>query len=187
MAAKKEEKKESKIVRNTLIKILISLILFLSFLIGIKQSENFKTKIYENVYEKSMFFAGINSWYNKTFGSILPVKNVFDNDVMVFDEKPDYKAINKYKDGFLLELDNNLVPIIKDGIIIYIGEKEGYGKTVIVESDDKTNIWYSNMNFNNVNLYDYVKKNDYVGEAIDNKLILVFQRNGDYLDYKEFI
>lgn len=187
MATKCKEKKEGKVVRNTLIKILISLILFLSFLIGIKKNENFKPKIYENVYEKSLFFAGINSWYNKTFGSILPLNNVFDSEVMVFDEKLDYNTINKYKDGFSLELDNNFVPIIKDGIIIYIGEKEGYGKTIVVESDDKTEIWYSNIDYNNVNLYDYVKKNDYIGEPIDNKLILVFQRNGDFLDYKEFI
>ncbi len=187
MARKCEEKKENKIVKNYLIKILISLILFLSFLIGIKKSDQFKKDIYASVYNKSMFFAGINKWYNETFGSILPVSNVFESDVMVFDDKLSYKSINKYKDGYLLELNNSVVPFIKDGIVVYIGNKEGYGKTIVVQSDDKTEIWYSNINYNNIDIYDYVKKNDYVGEAIDNNLILVFQRNGDYLDYKEFI
>lgn len=183
----KEEKKENSLIRNFLIKVLISLLLFLSFLIGIKKDKNFKNIIYEHIYNNNISFAKLSTMYNNAFGSIFPIKTPTDEIVMVFDDKLNYKSINTYKNGFILNLNNNLVPNIVNGMIVFIGNKDDYGKTVIVETEDKTQIWYSNLDITNLMIYDYIKKGDIVGEARDNKLIMVFQKDGEYLDYKEFI
>ena len=188
MAKRQEkEKKENNLIRDFIIKILISLIMFLSFLIGIKQDKNFKNIIYDNVYNNNISFAKLSSIYNNVFGSIFPLKTATEETVMVFDDKLDYKSINTYKNGFILSLNRNLVPNMFNGMIVFIGDKEDYGKTVIVETEDKTQIWYSNLEETNLVIYDYIKKGDFIGEAKDNKLIMVFQKDGEYLDYKDFI
>lgn len=48
-------------------------------------------------------------------------------------------------------------------------------------------VFYGNIKNDNINLYDYVEKGELLGEVSGNKLYLVFQKDGKYLDYKEFI
>ena len=83
--------------------------------------------------------------------------------------------------------DNYLVPSIRDGIVIYMGTKEIYGKTIIVEDENGLDIWYCNIDFGNINIYDYINKGDYLGEALDNKLILVFQKGNEIEDYNRYV
>ena len=45
----------------------------------------------------------------------------------------------------------------------------------------------SNIDLLNYKLYDYVEKGELIGETINKNLILQFQKNGEYLDYKEII
>ena len=84
-----------------------------------------------------------------------------------------------------MELNNNIVNNIKEGIVVFIGEKEGYGSTVIVESSGVT-IWYSNLSNVNVKMYDYVLNGDLIGN-VDSNLYLVFIKNVEYASYKEYI
>jgi len=72
-------------------------------------------------------------------------------------------------------------------MLIYIGEKENYGNVVIVEGIDGISIWYGNMDTTTVKLYDYVEKNNYLGTTKDNILYLAYQKDGKFLDYKEFL
>lgn len=72
-------------------------------------------------------------------------------------------------------------------MVVYIGDKDDYNKTVIVENKDGVNILYGNMDKINVKLYDYVNKNDVLGTVKNNTLYLVFNKGDEYLDYKEFL
>ena len=38
-----------------------------------------------------------------------------------------------------------------------------------------------------IKIYDYVQKGTLLGEVVDNKLYLVFQKEGKYLNYKDYI
>ena len=69
------------------------------------------------------------------FGDILPFQNIVkDNTKLVFNENLVYEDASVYKDGVKLKVDSNyLVPIIESGIVVFIGEKDDYGKTVIIE------------------------------------------------------
>ena len=186
MKKRKKDNYFNQFIKRLLIKTMICILLFLAFLIGIKKIDNFDSLIYNNIYSKSLSFAKLNSWYEKHFGSIFPIKSI--DDVKVFSESLTYKSKKGYKDGVVLTVDDNyLVPSICSGIVVFIGEKEDYGKTIIIEDENNIDTWYSNINVLNINMYDYIKKGEYLGEVINNKLIMNFQKNGKKEDYNKFI
>ena len=182
---KKKKNIENNIIRKFLYKIFICFILFLLFLICNKKYSTFNSLFYEKIYNNNISFAKINKWYQSHFGNILPIKRV--DDVLVFNESIIYDKKEKYLDGVALTVsDNYLVPVLNDGIVVFIGEKE-YGNTIIVQDDTGLEIWYSNISIGNITIYDYVKKGDYLGEVKDNKLIMMFKKNGEVEDYNKYI
>ena len=52
------------------------------------------------------------------------------------------------------------------GIITFIGEKEGYNNTIIVQQSNGYYAWYGNVT-EKVKLYDYVEKGTVIGTATD--------------------
>ena len=107
--------------------------------------------------------------------------------VSVFNEKINYKEKYDYNDGVKLVVDNNyLVPVFESGIVVYKGEKDNYGYTVIVQQVDGVDVWYSNIS-SDIDLYDYVEKGSLLGEVKDNNLYLYFYKNGEFIDYKTYI
>lgn len=173
-------------IRNFINKLLVTTIVILLGLIITNKDAESKELINKFVYTDTFNFIKIKDVYNKYFGKYIGVDT--NNDEKVFNEKISYNEINKYKDGVKLNVSNNyLVPTIEAGIVIFIGEKEGLGQTIIVEQIDGVNTWYSNINIKDVKIYDYVKKGALIGETIDNKLYLTFEKEGKFLDYKKFI
>ena len=186
MKKKRKRHLNNSITNKIMLKIIICSLLFLIFLICSKKINNFNRIIYDNVYNSNISFAKINSLYETYFGSIFPLNRV--NEVQVFDESIDYKSKEEYKDGVVLSVnDNYVVPSISSGIVIFIGEKDYFGKTIIIEDENEVDTWYSNINIGNINMYDYINKGDYLGEVIDGRLILLFQKKGKILDYNNYV
>ena len=177
-------KKEIKIILN---KLLISIIIFLIGLISVKKTPSLKLTIKEKIYEDSFNFITVKNFYEKYFGDFLSISKVTET-TPVFNEKLSYKQESKYKDGVELIVDNNyLVPAIESGIVVYLGEKEDYGYTMIVEQVNGIDTYYSNINPINIKMYDYIEKGTLIGESKNNKIYLVFKKNGENLDYKKYI
>ena len=82
--------------------------------------------------------------------------------------------------------DNYLIPSINEGIVIFNGKKDDKN-TIIIQQPNKIDVWYSNLNNTNVKLYDYVDKNQIIGEANNNELYLSFYKDGVEIDYKKII
>lgn len=171
------------------IKSLIMIVIILIVLILVKKSENNKHFIYDNVYGKHFKFASVNYYYKKYLGHVLPFQNIIGGEEKeVFNEKLTYKEANKYIDGVVLSVSNNyLVPIIESGIVVYIGEKEGYGNTIIVQQINGVDTWYGNIKNSNVQIYEYVEKGKLLGEVAGDKLYLVLNKEGKFLNYKDYI
>lgn len=169
-------------------KVLVCLILFLVFLISIKSNSSLKDKIYNFVYENNISFSKFRELYNKYLGGTVPFdNNIVDDTVNVFSETIKYNNLSSYNSGVKLDVENNyLVPVLESGIVVYMGEKEGYGYTIIVQQVDGVDAWYCNIN-SSISLYDYVEKGTLLGDAKDNSIYLYFQKNGEFLDYKEYI
>lgn len=166
----------------------ITTVLFLIVLIGCKNLK-FKGFINEYVYHTNFQFASIKEWYQKNLGNIIPIKgNIPATTTPVFNEKLFYRSSNIYKDGVSLKVGNDyLVPILESGIIVYMGEKEGYGNTVIIQQVNGIDLWYSNIKFGDFKLYDYVEKGNLLGESIGEDIYLVFQKEGKFLNYKDYL
>lgn len=174
-------------LKKALNKLLLSIIIFLLGMILVKAKPNLKQVIKNKIYEESLPFQKLKTTYEKYLGNILSIdkvvkeKEVF-NETLVFDNS------KKYKDGVKLKVSNNyMVPIIESGVVVFIGEKENYGNTIIIEQVDGIDTFYGNVKPNNIKLYDYVEKGELLGEVNDNNLYLVFQKDGKYLNYKEHI
>lgn len=175
-------------IKRFITKSLIVIILFLITLILIKDNTKYKNNIIKYVYENNLKFTKFKSLYEKYFGKILSIDKVSPNEEKVFSEKISYKKSNVYKDGVLLNVNNNyMVPTLESGIVVFIGEKEGYGNTIIIEQINGIDVWYSNINISKAKLYDYIEKGTMIGEVKGNKLYMVFQKEGKYLNYKEYI
>ena len=177
-----------KSIKQKINKLLYTIIIFLIGMIATKNNPNLKETIKTNVYEKSFPFQKIKKQYEKYFGNILSVEKNIKETETVFNERLSYKKIEKYQNGAKLKVINNyMVPTIESGIVVFIGEKEKIGKTIIIEQVNGIDTFYSNINFNNLKLYDYVEKGELLGEVKNNELYLTFQKDGKYLDYKKYV
>lgn len=185
------EKKEPKLkvtIRSLILKSMICIIICLISLITIKTKPILKSTIYRHVYEDSISFAKINNLYQKYFGSVLPFENIVPDTELVFKEHLKYGNVSLYKDGAKLSVtDNYLIPVLESGIVVFIGEKENYGNTIIVQQINGIDTWYGNVNTSDIKLYDYVEKGNLLSEANGNYMYLVFQKEGKFLDYKKYI
>lgn len=173
-------------LKSFIYKTLITIVIVVfGSLISLK-NELIKANIYENIYNNTLNLPKIKKTLTKYLGNIIPFKKIIQNKE-VFNENISYKSINKYNNGFSLKLDDNYtIPIIKEGIVIFIGDKEDYNKCVIIEDEDGNDIIYGNLDKINIKLYDYVKKGDILGSAYNDTLYLIFKNGENYLDYKEF-
>lgn len=175
-------------IKNFISRLLIVTIIFLSCLILIRSNKSFKNNLIKYVYEDSFKFTKLKNIYEKYFGKILSIDKVAPKEEAVFNEKLEYSKTNVYNDGAVLTVsDNYMVPTLESGIVVFMGEKEGYGSTVIIEQVDGIDVWYSNIKANNIKMYDYIEKGSLIGEVNGKKLYMVFQKDGAFLDYKKYI
>ena len=181
-----KESKPNKYVNNLISRLLISIILFLS-IISITNFKSEYRKLFKDIaINRNLSFNKITNMYNKYFGKVIPLKE--DKEEMVFDEKITYKDIKEENNAYKLTVNKNyLVPIINSGLVVFIGEKDNLGNTVIIQGIDNIDYWYSNVTNLNVKLYDYVSKGSMLGNAIDDKITLTFIKDGKNLKYEEVI
>ena len=191
---KRRKEKEVKIKNNkfskVLSKILITIVLTLITLISLKSNTKFKTFFYKNVYDTNFSFATVNKWYKDLFGSPIPFSDVIEKETTtpVFNESLEYSEKSKYKDGVKLTVTKNyLTPVLESGMVVFIGEKEGYGNTVIVQQVDGIDVWYSNLKTVSVKLYDYIEKGSLLGEVNDSTLYIIYKKEGKVLNYEEYL
>ena len=176
-----------KCIRRFISQSLLSIIILLVGLIIIKKNPVLKPDLKKRIYEDNLDFIKVKEIYDNYLGDIVPTKTIFKEEQAVFNEKLTYTKKEKYKDGVKLSVsDNYLVPAIQNGIVVFIGEKDGYGKTIIIEQTDGVDVFYSNIGEVKVSLYDYIDKGTLIGEA-NKSLVLLFQKEGKIIDYKDYI
>ena len=165
-------------------KILIATIFFLASIIFTNSSDKNLLFYKEHVLTESLPFTKIKSWYEELFGEVLPKS---ESAQMVMNGHLVYKDIESYKDGEVLTLsDGTLINSLTSGVVVFIGEKDDYGNTVIVQGVDGADIWYGNLDNISVKLYDYIEKNTLLGEINDNRLYLVIKKNNEYIKYEDY-
>ena len=155
-------------LKNLLSK-LITIVVFTFLVIIISNNNpNFKAFIIDKVLNSTFDFSKINKLISNITG-------IFDSK----EKAEDYikKQNEKQKDRrFPLEYDIDGVKFILNGeenvylndsgIVTFIGEKDGYNNTIIIQQSNGYYAWYGNLN-PKIKLYDYVEKGTVIGSATD--------------------
>lgn len=171
---------------NLVMKFLIVFVVLLSLVIIYRGNNNFKKYISNYFFEDNISFAKINKIYDKYLGGVLPVKRE-EKVTEVFNEKLNYNSSSIYYDGVKLSVvENYLVPSLEEGMVVFVGNKENYGNTIIIENLDGVDYWYGNIETTSLKLYDYVEKGSFVG-TVNNDLYMVVSMDGKYLNYEKYI
>ncbi|MGE6375567.1 peptidoglycan DD-metalloendopeptidase family protein [Peribacillus muralis] len=158
-------------------KILVSVCLFLVIAVMFKHPsahlDPARSFVTENM-SKEFQFASISNWYESAFGkpiAFLPK----EADKETVDSKEGYAQPASAKitqtfetngEGLILETSKgSKVEAINEGVVIFAGEKEGIGKTVVIQHANKSESWYGQLKEIDVKLYEIVKKGNEVGQV----------------------
>ena len=162
--------------------VLVTIVIFLITIIFLKSSHAFRSWFNKNILDNHISFVKISEKYENLFGTPIPFKKISESPV--FNEKLSYSAKEKYDKGVLLTVNNNLIPSLTKGLVIFVGNKDDK-KCIIIEGSDYDTSYCMLTNIG-VKLYDHVEAGTYIGE-VNEKLLLYFLKNGEYLDYEEYI
>lgn len=181
----KKKDKNTKYIGELFTRTLLSVILVLLCAIFVNLSDKNLIFFKDHFFNETLAFTKINSLYTEYFGNIVPES--LGNTLPVFETGKKYTNITKEENSYRVDLTSNVLPFLESGVVVFLGEKEGYGKTMIVQGVDGVDIWYSNLENYNVTLYDYVEKENIVGEFKENKALLTFIENGQNIGYENYL
>lgn len=171
-------------ITKLITKFMIAIIFFLISIIFTNYSDKNLLLYKEYVFTESLPFTKIKGWYEDLFGEVLPTQ---DNTQTVFNGKLVYKDISEYYDGEkLLVSKNTLVNNITSGVVVFSGEKDNYGNTVIIQGIDGVDIWYGNLENVSISLYDYIETGNVIGQTKDEYLYLVIKKDNEYIKYENY-
>ena len=188
-SGEKEEKlpKNIKYLKGLISRILITIIFVLGSIIYTNINSDNKKLYKKYVLENSLSFTKINNLYNDLFSEIDFIKKNKDNSKPVFNNIS-YTNIENYKNGIKLNVSpNETISVITSGIVVYIGEKEELGNTIIIQGNDGVDIWYSNLTDTNIKVYDYIESGTILGTSNSNEVYLTLLKDGKYMNYEEYI
>lgn len=174
-----------KYISNFITRAMLTIIVTLILLIAFKTNFEFKSVFNKYVYNTSLPFTDFKTLFDKYFlGTKTTSKDKIEE---VFNESIVYTDKSMYEDGVKLTVGSNyLVNALDSGIVVFIGNKDKYGNTVIIQQVNGIDVFYGNIK-TNVKMYDYIEKGSLIGESIDNNIYLVFQKEGKFVDYKEYL
>jgi len=177
--------------------VLIVAILFRS---PAEKAEKFQSYVKQTM-EQEFQFAAVSDWYEEQFGkplALLPAKNTGEEDKQDIDEDNEYalpasgKILEDFGDNgqrIMIETGKGAgVEAMNEGLVHFVGMKDGFGKTVIVQHADKSETWYGNLDGIDVNLYEYISKGTKVGTAMDSSdgtkgsFYFAIKKGDDFID-----
>jgi len=185
---KKEELSKSlKYVKGLISRTLIAIIFVLGSIIYTNLNDK-NAKFYKkHVLENSLSFTKINNLMSNFLGEVDFLKTPKDNSAPVFNNIS-YSSVESYKNGVKLNVGmNETVSVITSGIVVFIGEKDDLGNTIIIQGNDGVDIWYSNITDSEIKIYDYVEAGSIIGTSNSNEIYLTINKDGKYLSYEEYI
>jgi len=184
---KKKNNPYKKIITSILNKVLISAILFLVALIMTK-NKTYKDEIYKYVYGYNLSFQEIENLYKKYLGFIVPSSPTEEGTSPVSSEKLTYDSLTEIEGGVKLKVGKmNPINAIESGLVVFVGEKENLGKTLIIEQTDGVEAWYVGVDIPELKIYDYVEKNAIIGNSEEENISIYFKKKGESIDYKDYL
>lgn len=175
----KKDSKANNIFKKILSKLFTIVIFTMIVITFSNMSPKFKSFIVDKVLNSTIDFSFVNKLSNK-------VTNVFktsNNTLPVVKEENNRKE--RYKDGIKYIVNKGASVNIKDsGIVTYIGNKDGYNNTVIIQQSNGYYAWYGNIK-EEVKLYDYIESGSKIGETLTNEYYYILLKDNKPVNLNE--
>jgi len=182
---KNSDTTQSSIRKSIINRTLLTICIVLSIMVICNVSDKFKGYLNKYVFETNYNFARLNALYKKYMIDLKPKSD--NSEKVVKTDGLEYFSKSDYLDGVSIDVgDNYNVSMLESGLVVFIGEREGYGNTIVVQQSNGIDVMYGNMKQVEVKIYDYVEKDSIIGLSND-KLYLTFTSEGRTLDYKTYI
>ena len=164
----KNEKPKNEILKKILSK-LFTIIIFIMLVVTISNySPGFKNFIIDDVLNSTYDFSKVNKLINN-------FTTVFKNDNTTKVSFVENKTHEKYLDGVKYIIgENEEIKLKSSGIVTYIGKKDGYNNTIIVQQSDGYYAWYGNVK-ESIKLYDYIEAGETIGTSSDEYYYVLFK------------
>lgn len=170
-------------LKGLISRILLAIILVLGSIIFTNIDAKNKELYKKYVLEDSLAFNKIKQIYEKFLGKVDIIKN---KEQTVFNNI-NYSNIEPFKNGVKLKVkENSAINILTSGIVVFIGEKDDLGNTVIIQGNDGVDIWYSNITDTNIAIYDYVEAGSILGNSNSDFIYLTLNKDGKNISYEEY-
>lgn len=183
---KEELPRNLKYVKNLISRTLLAIIFVLASVIYTNLSDKNAELYKKYVLENSLSFTKINNLYQSIFGKV-DITQKEDNSTSVFFNSIKYSNIENYKNGVKLTVGiNEAVSVITSGIVVFVGAKDDFGNTVIIQGNDGVDIWYSNITDTDIKVYDYVEAGSILGTSNSEDIYLTICKDGKYISYEEY-
>lgn len=163
-----------------LTKLLLSIIIVLVCLIATNFNNDLRELFKREVLEENINFGDLNSFYNKMMLGTEETKEVAQ---IIIDDTDMIEENGRYKFNYGVDYP---VEVLAPGIIVYSGEKDNLGSTVIVQGNDGVDIWYSGITLSGYSLYDYVSIGDILGNSNELYVTISIVDDGKLLKYEEY-
>lgn len=176
-----------KYAKNLISRVLITVIFVLGSIIFTNISEDNKALYQKYVLEDSLEFTKINELYQSVFGDVDIAKKDNNTDSEVVFGDVSYTNIEPFKNGVKLTVGmNEAISVITSGIVVFIGEKDDLGNTVIIQGNDGVDIWYSNITDTDISVYDYIEAGSILGSSNGEDIYLTINKDGEFINYEEY-
>ena len=179
--------KNLKYMKGLISRSLIAVIFVLGSIIFTNISDSNKELYQKYVLEDSLEFTKINELYQNIFGTVDITKDNHSDAETVFGSIT-YTNIESFKNGSKLTVGmNEVVSAITSGIVVFIGEKDELGNTIIIQGNDGVDIWYSNITDTDIKVYDYVEAGSILGTSNSEDIYLTISKDGQFMSYEEYM
>ena len=179
--------KNLKYAKGLLSRSLFAIIFVLGSIIFTNISDSNKELYQKYVLEDSLEFTKINELYQNIFGTVDITKDNHSDAETVFGSIT-YTNIESFKNGSKLTVGmNEVVSAITSGIVVFIGEKDELGNTIIIQGNDGVDIWYSNITDTDIKVYDYVEAGSILGTSNSEDIYLTISKDGQFMSYEEYM
>ena len=176
-----------KYAKNLISRVLITVIFVLGSIIFTNVSDDNKALYQKYVLEDSLEFTKINELYQSVFGDVDIAKQDNNTDSEVVFGDVSYTNIEPFKNGVKLTVGmNEAISVITSGIVVFIGEKDDLGNTVIIQGNDGVDIWYSNITDTDISVYDYIEAGSILGSSNSEDIYLTINKDGEFINYEEY-
>ena len=175
----KKEPKKNDFLKKVLSKLFTIVIFTMIVIITSNHSPKFKSFLVDKVLNSTIDFSFVNKITNN-------ITNVFKtNDNVKTVMKDETEQTEKYKDGVKYIVNDGDDIIIKDsGIVTFIGDKEGYNNTIIIQQSNGYYAWYGNIK-EEVKLYDYIDSGSKIGTSLTNEYYYVLLKDNKPVNINE--